>query len=36
MPASSSPAMMANRLVLPAPFGPTMPTTSPGPTRSDS
>src|ERR1022692_1987354 len=33
---ASSPAMSANKLVLPAPFGPTMPTTSPGPTLRDS
>src|ERR1700751_6382861 len=27
--------MRPNRLVLPAPFGPTIPTTSPGPTAND-
>src|SRR5215472_17373192 len=32
---SSSPEMRPNRLVLPAPFGPTIPTTSPGPTEND-
>src|ERR1700729_4124633 len=30
-----SPEMRPNRLVLPAPFGPTIPTMSPGPTASD-
>src|SRR2546429_3773484 len=30
-----SPEMRPNRLVLPAPFGPTIPTTSPGPTAND-
>src|SRR5580692_10505837 len=30
-----SPEMRPNRLVLPAPFGPTIPTTSPGPTAKD-
>src|SRR5579859_2101022 len=30
-----SPEIRPNRLVLPAPFGPTIPTVSPGPTASD-
>src|SRR6266700_6191620 len=30
-----SPEMRPNRLVLPAPFGPTIPTTSPGPTANE-
>ena len=30
-----SPEMRPNRLVLPAPFGPTIPTVSPGPTAND-
>src|SRR5260370_7917598 len=30
-----SPEMRPNRLVLPAPFGPTIPTLSPGPTAND-
>src|SRR6516162_6895195 len=34
-PGARSPEMRPNRLVLPAPFGPTIPTTSPGPTASD-
>src|SRR5215471_2982787 len=34
-PGASSPEMRPNRLVLPAPFGPTIPTTSPGPTAND-
>src|SRR5215469_871177 len=32
---ASSPAMRPNRLVFPAPFGPTIPTTSPAPTAID-
>src|SRR5690242_15676751 len=35
-PGARSPEIRPNRLVLPAPFGPTIPTTSPGPTASDS
>ena len=34
-PGDRSPEMRPNRLVLPAPFGPTIPTVSPGPTVSD-
>src|SRR5262249_26747589 len=34
-PGARSPEMRPNRLVLPAPFGPTIPTTSPGPTAND-
>src|SRR4249920_4117551 len=34
-PGDRSPEMRPNRLVLPAPFGPTIPTTSPGPTAND-
>src|SRR5580704_1371203 len=34
-PGASSPEMRPNRLVLPAPFGPTIPTVSPGPTARD-
>src|SRR5690242_5580472 len=34
-PGARSPEMRPNRLVLPAPFGPTIPTTSPGPMASD-
>src|SRR6266516_5886276 len=34
-PGDRSPEMRPNRLVLPAPFGPTIPTTSPAPTASD-
>src|SRR6516164_1748919 len=34
-PGARSPEMRPNRLVLPAPFGPTIPTTSPGPTAKD-
>src|SRR5580658_7705330 len=34
-PGARSPEMRPNRLVLPAPFGPTIPTTSPEPTASD-
>src|SRR5271155_4656315 len=34
-PGARSPEMRPNRLVLPAPFGPTIPTVSPGPTASD-
>src|SRR5580658_1243545 len=34
-PGARSPEMRPNRLVLPAPFGPTIPTTSPGPTVND-
>ena len=34
-PGARSPEMRPNRLVLPAPFGPTIPTMSPGPTASD-
>src|SRR5580700_11846700 len=34
-PGARSPEMRPNRLVLPAPFGPTIPTTSPGPTARD-
>src|SRR5579863_593170 len=32
-PGARSPAMRPNRLVLPAPFGPTIPTVSPAPTQ---
>ena len=32
---ASSPEMRPNRLVLPAPFGPTIPTVSPAPTEND-
>ena len=35
-PGARSPEISPNRLVLPAPLGPTMPTMSPAPTRSDS
>src|SRR6516162_1748964 len=35
-PGARSPEMRPNRLVLPAPFGPTIPTVSPWPTASDS
>src|SRR5580704_16500088 len=35
-PGARSPEMSPNRLVLPAPFGPTIPTMSPGPTVKDS
>src|ERR1700722_13675434 len=35
LPGARSPEMRPNRLVLPAPFGPTIPTTSPAPTASD-
>src|SRR5579875_38969 len=34
-PGARSPEMRPNRLVLPAPFGPTIPTTSPGATLND-
>src|SRR5580700_10018854 len=34
-PGDRSPEMRPNRLVLPAPFGPTIPTVSPGPTAND-
>ena len=34
-PGDRSPEMRPNRLVLPAPFGPTIPTVSPGPTLND-
>src|SRR5580692_12756846 len=34
-PGDRSPEMRPNRLVLPAPFGPTIPTTSPGPTANE-
>src|SRR5215475_7432907 len=34
-PGARSPEMRPNRLVLPAPFGPTIPTTSPEPTAND-
>src|SRR5689334_12972079 len=34
-PGARSPEMRPNRLVLPAPFGPTIPTVSPGSTVSD-
>src|SRR5215471_146253 len=34
-PGARSPEMRPKRLVLPAPFGPTIPTTSPAPTASD-
>src|SRR6516165_4719557 len=34
-PGYRSPEMRPNRLVLPAPFGPTIPTVSPGPTAND-
>src|SRR6516164_8254900 len=34
-PGERSPEMRPNRLVLPAPFGPTIPATSPGPTAND-
>src|SRR5207244_10655611 len=34
-PGDRSPEMRPNRLVLPAPFGPTIPTTSPGPTVNE-
>src|ERR1700677_674170 len=34
-PGDRSPEMRPNRLVLPAPFGPTIPTVSPGPTVND-
>src|SRR5919108_67231 len=35
-PGARSPEMRPNRLVLPAPFGPTIPTVSPAPTLSES
>src|ERR1700722_13347931 len=35
-PGARSPEMRPNRLVLPAPFGPTIPTVSPAPTANDS
>src|SRR6201994_4598308 len=35
-PGARSPEMRPNRLVLPAPFGPTIPTVSPAPTPSES
>src|SRR5277367_1943445 len=34
-PGARSPEIRPNRLVLPAPFGPTIPTVSPGPTAND-
>src|SRR5579875_2813463 len=34
-PGARSPEMRPNRLVLPAPFGPTIPTVSPAPTEND-
>src|ERR1700750_2516752 len=34
-PGDRSPEMRPNRLVLPAPFGPTIPTVSPGPTANE-
>src|ERR1700733_14286315 len=34
-PGDRSPEMRPNRLVLPAPFGPTIPTVSPGPTSNE-
>src|SRR5580700_8819030 len=34
-PGDRSPEMRPNRLVLPAPFGPTIPTVSPGPTENE-
>src|SRR5437879_3761140 len=34
-PGARSPEMRPNRLVLPAPFGPTIPTVSPGPTANE-
>src|SRR6516164_10056858 len=34
-PGDRSPEMRPNRLVLPAPFGPTIPTVSPAPTAND-
>src|ERR1700721_691624 len=34
-PGARSPEMRPNRLVLPAPFGPTIPTVSPGPTSNE-